>query len=134
MSYVAAQKEILGILAQMEADHRWVIELDNRKAVDQSDPTIDLYLKAQIVDLSGDQMDLGETPITKQYGQILLCACIREGQGTLPATEMLETAVRYFHLNLFEVIETAAAEKQRPKPVGGWWHAPAIINFWYYWK
>lgn len=136
MSFAAAQEEILGVFARIQDewdDYTLTVELDNRTVVDQSLQQVP-YLQAQIVPLQGEQLDLGADPTTKQAGQILLVACAREGTGTLEATRLVEFAARYFHLKDFTYVRCRAAEQVKGRLVGGWWHQPVVINFWYLWK
>jgi len=136
MSFVEAHKEILAAVDRMTQDwldYELVVELDNRTAVDQNTQT-NPYLQVQIVNLSGAQMDLGSDPITEQRGQVLLNVCSKAGNGSLEGLALLEFAARYFHTKDFATVRFHAAEVVKPKTVNGWYHQPAIINFWYYWK
>lgn len=136
MSLAAVKQEIRTVLEQAQSDwteYDLLIEIDNRKAVDQANAPV-AYLQAQVVPLVGDQFDLGTKPLTKQWGQILLCGVQRENSGTADADRLVEFVGRYFHAQDLATVRCETMEYTKGKVVKGWWYQPVIINFWFIWE
>ena len=104
------------------------VETDNRDSINyatQEKP----FLQLDTVFMSADQLDLGEAPKTRQWGQIVLSAVVKEGSGTVAATALLDFAIPYLERKQFVVVRTETAEAHPAKPFKGWTYFPLLINF-----
>lgn len=104
------------------------IETDNRDSIDyakQQKP----FLQLDTVFLSAEQLDLGPASKTRQYGQLVLSAAVKEGSGVAEALALLDFAIPYIERQNFVVVRTDAAEAHPAKTIKGWVYHPVVVNF-----
>lgn len=133
MTLTEARAAIMAVVAQMQIDHTaypLVVETSNRDVVDQA-LQVKPYLKVTVAFMGGDQMDMADKPRIKQHGQVLLCAVAKGGSGEAEALELLDFITPYFDLARLGSIECHACTAVDAKEDKGWWHAPAIVDFYY---
>lgn len=131
MSLSTARQDIAGMLQNIKT--AWVaypliIETDNRNNVDyatQDKP----FLQADVVFFSAEQLDLSITPFTKQYGQIILSAVVKDGTGVVDVLALLDFAIPYVERKTLSKVRTETAEVVKPKVDRGLYYQPVIINF-----
>ena len=137
MSHAQARAAINAVIAQIQAG--WTayplkVETDNRDLVDyaaQQKP----FLQVEVVNLDGEQADLGTDAWTCQEGQILLSAVSRTGSGTADAAALLDFAIGFFHRKVLAgLVHCESAVAVRGKTFNEWWYEPAVVPFWYHWK
>lgn len=134
---VQAETEIRTAIAAFEtawaAAHGGVpmrVEMSNRETVDQGDSAA--YLKITIAPMPGGQASLGENPVIRQNGQILISAVARAGAGVMPAKELLDFVLPYLSTQDFGLVKTHAAVATPPKPVNSEWYENAIVPYYYH--
>lgn len=133
---VNSRAEIMAVVIQLKAawtDYPLVVEVDNSEEVDEK-AQLDPYLQVSVVNLSGEQLDLGDDPTTQQWGQILLTACTRSGGGTAAGLKLLAFAGRYFSTTDFTTVRCKAFQATGGKTIKGWWRESGIINYWFCWR
>jgi len=133
MNLAQIQLDIRTVAAQIVADfsdYPLVVEIDNRKTVDQA--TQDKpYLKLEIDTLpGGGQLDIGKQVTVRQFGQLCLYAVDRAGNGTARAAALLDFAVPYLSRKVCGGVHFHAGQATRGKDIGGWWHQPCVLDFW----
>jgi len=108
-----------------------LVEQENLQAVNLATQVLP-YLKVELVYISAEQAEISRNPRHRAYGHVLLTACVREGQGTKRANELLE----HFYVPLqmqdgLPPLRTFAADFVRSKLKEGWVHTPVLIPFYY---
>lgn len=133
MSYAQARLDIATAVAAAAAawvTYPLVVEMDNRSAVNY-DTQQKPFLQVDTYYLGGDQLDLADSPMVKQYGQILLSVASKEGTGVSDSAALVDFLIPYFELKNFAVVRTNAAEPQRARTLRGWYYQPVLIPFWF---
>lgn len=133
MSYAQARTDIATAVAAAVAAwvaYPLVVEMDNRSAVNY-DTQQKPFLQVDSYYLGGDQLDLGDSPLVKQYGQIMLSVVSKEGTGIAESAALADFLVPYFELKNFVVVRTHAAEPQKSRILRGWHYQPVLIPFWF---
>ena len=105
-----------------------LVEADNRDSINYA-TQVNPFLQLDTVFLSADQLDLGDAPKTRQYGQIVLSVATKEGTGMADALILLDFVIPYIERKDFVVVRTETAELHPAKPVKGWMYHPMLINF-----
>lgn len=133
MSYAQARLDIATAVAAAAAawvTYPLVVEMDNRSAVNY-DTQQKPFLQVDTYYLGGDQLDLADSPMVKQYGQILLSVASKEGTGVSDSAALVDFLIPYLELKNFAVVRTNAAEPQRARTLRGWYYQPVLIPFWF---
>jgi len=134
--FSAAAGEIRAVFAQVKADwtnYTLLIETDNRDIVDLASQT-NPFICASIINLSGEQLDLGAAPRTRQYGQIQLAIAAKQGKGTGDIEDLLDFIAPYFSMKDFATVRCFAISLQKPRKEKEWYYQPLIIPFYYIWE
>jgi hypothetical protein len=107
------------------------VEYDNRSTVDLAALTSP-YLMVDIVWGKSDQLDLGSSPLVCDYGQIILAAGAKEGQGTAGLLKLLQFYRPYLQLRspLGSVRTQAAVMGLKPILQGGYYYQTLMVPFW----
>lgn len=106
------------------------VEMSNRETVSQGDSAA--YLKISIAPMPGGQATLGENPVIRQDGQILISAVARAGAGVMPAKELLDFLLPYLSTKDFGLVKTHAAVATQPKTINGEWYENAVVPYYYH--
>jgi hypothetical protein len=106
------------------------VELTNRETVSQGDSAA--YLKITIAPMPGGQASLGENPVIRQDGQILISAVVRAGDGVMPAKALLDFLLPYLSTKDFGLVKTYAAVATQPKQIKAEWYENAIVPYYYH--
>lgn len=137
MNQEQARVAIMTVLEKIQADfteYPLHVEIDNVCSVDdplQANP----YLKVEIDFLpGGGQIELGQNPLVKQVGQLLLAAVVKEGTGSARARQLLTFVTPYFDMVNLSGLETHATQVHRSMTKDGKAYFPALADFWYYWR
>lgn len=133
MSYAQARLDIATAVAAAAAawvTYPLVVEMDNRSAVNY-DTQQKPFLQVDTYYLGGDQLDLADSPMVKQYGQILLSVASKEGTGVSDSAALVDFLIPYLELKNFVAVRTNAAEPQRARTLRGWYYQPVLIPFWF---
>jgi hypothetical protein len=135
-SFTLAQlhQAVMGVIEQIIADHAaypLVVEPEGRNVVDHA-TQVNPYLQVAIEVLDGEQAELGQNPNVKRWGQILLTAVVKDGNGTLAAKQLLDFAMPYFSTQVFGALQCQAAYPVRGREFKGLWYQPVIIPFFYF--
>lgn len=133
MSYEQARTDIATVVQAIKtawASYTLNVEMDNRNSIDYSTQT-DPFLQVETVYISGEQLDMGDSPKVAQYGQIILSAVSKDGTGSVNGIALLDFVIPYFEMKDFTCIRTRAAEPQAARLANGWYYQPVIINFWF---
>jgi len=113
------------------ADPSLVVEYDNRNLVNKATQTAP-YLCVEIMNISGDQIDLGPGSRHRVMGSIILTARVRKGAGVKAANELLAAFYPSMHMTDSMIpVRTRAARLVRAKDEGDWAGESAVIPFWY---
>jgi hypothetical protein len=107
-----------------------LIDYENKGQIDLS-KVLKGYLVVDIVYRDGDQLDLGDRPLTNDRGQIMLAAGAKDGGGTVEQLKLLDHFRPYLQLrdNLGNV-RTHAARRYQPTRANGFYYLPMVIGFW----
>lgn len=107
------------------------VEYDNRTTVDLATLTVP-YLMVDISWGDGDQLDIGLNPLVCDYGNIVLAAGVKAGQGTDSLLQLLDHLRPYLQLrNPLGTVKTHAAQLAKmPTERGGFFYWPMTIPFW----
>lgn len=133
MSQSQARADIMAVVDQIRQDfpdYALQVETDNRTLADQADQA-GPYLKVEIDFLDGAQLDLADRPLVRQYGQLVIYAVDKEGNGSDAALRLLDFARPYFSLKRCGIVNFHAMVGTKAKKVNGLFHAPALADFWY---
>lgn len=133
-SFTQARTDIGAKIAAIVAgwtDYTLAIQADNR-LIDFGSQT-NPFLRVDTVFLSAEQLDIGISPHTQQYSQLLLSAACKEGTGVLLTNKLLDYAIPFFHNQEFGVVRFKVAQRQKDKPLNGWNYSPVLFNFTYLW-
>ena len=130
MSYAQARLDIATAVAAAAAAWVTYLLVDNRSAVNY-DTQQKPFLQVDTYYLGGDQLDLADSPMVKQYGQILLSVASKEGTGVSDSAALVDFLIPYLELKNFAVVRTNAAEPQRARTLRGWYYQPVLIPFWF---
>ena len=108
-----------------------IVEMSNREAKDLGNTAV--YLKITIANMpGGGQASLGQNPLIRQEGQILIAAVSRAGAGALEGQAVLYFLLPYLSTKDFGLVKTHAAQAVDPKQIKGEWYDNAIVGFWYH--
>lgn len=125
---------VMAVVQQIQTDftaYSLKVESENRTSIDQG-TQVNPYLKVEIKPISGDQASLGVNPLVEQRGQILLYACIKDGEGAALADTLRDFVIPYFDRKVLNFVQCYAAIATQPKEVLGWRHFPVIVNYYYH--
>lgn len=111
--------------------YQLLVEYDNRSTVDLAVQQVP-YLMVDIVWGKSRQMDLGVSPLVTDYGQIVLAAGVKEGQGTASLLSLLDFVRPYLQLRnpLGSVRTEEATLGPKPLLVGGFYYQTMRVPFW----
>lgn len=134
MSTQAGARAIRSVIEAAKAawtDYTLLVDYDNRDPVDLAALT-DPYVCVDILWLDGEQMDMGTSPLTTKYGQIILAAGVKEGAGTDLLLKLLDHMERYLQLrdDIGASVRTQAASLTKPRTLKGFYYQPLIVPFW----
>lgn len=109
-------------------DYALQVEYDNRIVVDTQTQTLP-FLVVKIVYLSGEQADLGISPIHRVYGQVHIAAAVKEGGGTAQANALLDFFVPSLHMRSIGGARMYGSKPQKDVDHRGWVYTPVLIPF-----
>jgi hypothetical protein len=111
-------------------EYTLLVEYPNRDPINLATQT-NPFLKVDIVFMDGEQLDLGDRPLTRNWGQIILAAGGKFGTGQVPLLKLLRHFRPYLQLrdNLGSV-RTAVAKPQNARTHLGWHYEIESISFW----
>lgn len=133
MSETLARQSLMAVVNQLVQDHTdypLLVEAENRTAVDQA-KQVKPYLRVTIDMLSGEQLDVGDAPRRRQYGQLLLEVIVKCGTGTAEMARLRDFVTPRFDIKNIGPVVCRAAELYKSKEHKGWEHYPVLINFHY---
>lgn len=127
-----------GIITEVErARTAWsaytlLVDYENRDLVDlEAIEDGQAYLAVDIVFLSGNQLDLGQSPMIEDAGHIILAAGAKMGAGTAQQVKLLDHVRPYLQLrDDLGIARTEAGKLQRPQMRQGFYYLPLIVPFW----
>lgn len=111
-------------------DYPCVVDYENRDHIDYS-AQVNPYAALDIVYLDGRQMDLGQNPLVRVYGQILLAVCVQEGKGTAGANMLSDHFTKALQFQRWLTVETQVAKPQPNVYKKGWCCLTTIVPFEY---
>jgi hypothetical protein len=111
--------------------YQLLVDYENRNAVDLASQ-VDPYLAVDIVFRDGEQIDLGDSPVVCDDGQIMLAVGVKEGSGTQKASELLDFIRPYLQLrdDIPNGVRTRVGRPQPPKTLVGFYYLPLVVGFW----
>lgn len=107
------------------------VDYENKRPTDLATLT-NPYLLVDITFRDGTQLDLGQAPILRSDGQIILAVGVKEDAGTDAASELLDFLLPYLQLrdDLLHGVRTSEAKPHPPRPANGYYYLPAVVGFW----
>lgn len=134
MNRDAARAVILGAIRDAAAawtTYPLVVEYPNLPDIDQANQNTP-YLKVAIVYRDGEQMDLGENPLIRLTGQIILAVAARQGTGTSKTETLVDFISRRLERKFLGPPPSILTYVARPQPdyeKAEWRYSPTVINF-----
>lgn len=131
-----AATEIRAIFEQVRTDwtaYELLIEHDNRNVINLA-TQVNPFLCVSIVNLSGQQLDLGAKPRTRQFAQIQMAAAIKQGKGTAELDALLGFIAPYFNMKDLTTVRCQSIALMKDKLEKEWYYRPAVIGFYYIWE
>ena len=135
-AFTAAATEIRAIFEQIRLDwsaYPLLIEHDNRNVINlatQQNP----FLCVSIINLGGQQFDLGAKPRTRQFAQIHIAAAVKQGKGTADLDSLLDFVGTYFNMKDLTTVRCQSIALMKDKLEKEWYYRPAVIGFYYIWE
>lgn len=133
MTFEAARVAITGQLDAAVAAYPGTapkVQAPNRNLIDPSTQTA-AYIGLDIVNISGQQIDLNPKPMSVQYGQIVITAFAKENSGMRDATLLLDYFLPWFELKDIGIVRTHSGMASKHATVKGWDGYPITIPFWW---
>lgn len=134
MSYSQAAQDIRTEIERARVawtDYDLQVEIDNRNEVDLVALQTP-YVWVNILWGDAQQLSLGLSPMTADYGTIVLGAGVKEGNGTSGLLPLLEHFKPYLQLRYpLGTVKTRLARIQdKPLQVRGYYHLVMQVPFW----
>lgn len=107
------------------------VDFENQSVIDLAGK-VDPYLMMDVVFRDGEQLDMGDRPLQRLDGQVMLAVGVKEGLGTLAASRVLDFVYPYLQLRstLANGVQTAQVRPGAPKRANGFYYITAMIYFW----
>lgn len=133
MSFITQRAAIVAEIERAKAAwsaYTLLVDYENKGQIDLSQVTV-AYLAVDIVGLDGEQLDLGDSPLTQAGGQIVLAAGAKDGSGTVEQLKLLDHFTPYLQLrDDLAGVRTRVARRQPPRVAGGFYYLPLIVSWW----
>jgi len=107
------------------------VQYPNRNGVDLA-TQVEPYIGLDIVNITGQQLDLNPKPMSVQAGQIVITAFCKDSSGWLGAANLLDYFLPSFELkNLSAGVRTHSAVYAKSNSAKGWEGYPLVVPFWW---
>lgn len=138
MSEVLIRQTIVAELERAKAawnavlgNYSLLMDYENFDGVDLAQQ-VNPYVAVDIVFRDTTQLDLGQRPILRDDGQIMLAVGVKEKTGTLQAAAVRDFFLPYLNLrdNLTNGVRTHEAKKYPPTRLTGFYYLSMVVGFW----
>ena len=106
-----------------------IVEYDNIREID-TQTQVNPYLMVDVKIIDMEQADLSNNPTHRVYGQLVLVAAVKEGQGVRAANLLLEHFYPKLQRKALGTVRTHMATVAPIRPHLGWLYIPVVVPFW----